>query len=129
VGVQATFSPNDVAQAFASAARAKAQVRSIEAQAGGLRDAIDLELQTAYHAVQSADASIETGELELERATESHRVALALYGTGRIASAQLADAEIDLTRARFDVLNARTDARVSRVRLAYALGSQDGELH
>ena len=39
-----------------------------------------------------------------------------------VTSAELLDAETNLTRARFESINARIDARIARVRLAHALG-------
>jgi outer membrane protein TolC len=34
----------------------------------------------------------------------------------------VSDAQTDLTRARLDVLNAKTDARIARIRLEHAIG-------
>jgi len=45
---------------------------------------------------------------------------------GRATSSELTDAETELTRARLDLLNARANARTSRVQLEHALGRDLG---
>ena len=55
-------------------------------------------------------------------AEEAYRVQGELFNNGRGTSATLTDAEGDLTRARLDLLNARANARIARIRLDHALG-------
>jgi outer membrane protein TolC len=94
----------------------------LAAQVSAARDRVTLEIDEALRAIRTADNAIVTSSTELENAREAHQAAAALFAEGRVPSALLADAEEDLTRARLELLNARVDARIGRVRLAYALG-------
>ncbi len=122
VGVQLTWSPNDTASAFANARGIDAQVAQIEAQKLSLRDGIELEVTQAYQATLEADQAIASTKRELAAATEAYRVSRELFNAGRATSLVVTDAESGLTRARLDELNAKVDARLSRVRLDHALG-------
>jgi outer membrane protein TolC len=81
-----------------------------------------LEVNEALRLIRTADDAIVTSSEELSNAREAYSAATALFAEGRFPSAVLSDAEEDLTRARLELLNARVDARIGRVRLAYALG-------
>ena len=52
----------------------------------------------------------------------AYRVARELFNNGRGTSTTLADAERDLQNARLDLLNAKAEARIARIRLEHALG-------
>lgn len=58
----------------------------------------------------------------MESAVEGYRVARELFSSGRATSTTLIDAEIVLAQSRFEHLNALVDARLSRIRLDYAVG-------
>ncbi len=81
-----------------------------------------VEVLQDYQAVHEADFSLESTKRELASATEAYRVQRQLFENGRGTSTTLTDAETELTRARLDELNARTNVRISRVRLEHALG-------
>lgn len=122
VGAQLTWSPNDVLVANGSVADYESRVGSIEANKNNTRDGIEVEVTQALQQVQLADFSIESSTRELTSATEAVRVQRELFNNGRGTSATLTDAETDLTRARLDLLNAKADARIARIRLEHALG-------
>jgi outer membrane protein TolC len=122
LGAQLTWSPNDVLVANGSVVDSESRAASIEANKYNVRDGIEVEVTQQWQAVRVADFSIDTSTRELASAEEAYRVQRELFNNGRGTSATLADAEKDLTSARFDLLNAKTQARVARVRLAHALG-------
>jgi outer membrane protein TolC len=122
VGIQAVWSPNDVATGLANGASASAKAAALDAQRMATRDGIDLEVMQAMQAIKEADVALETTKREVASATEAHRVARELFNAGRGTSTTLADAETDLTRARLNELNAKVDARIARVKMEHALG-------
>ena len=122
VGVQATWSPNDVIVAGSVIADAESRATAAEANKGVIRDGIEIEVMQAWQAIREQEVALESTKRQLASATEAYRVARELFNNGRATSTTLTDSETDLTRARLDALNATVDARVARVRLEHALG-------
>ena len=122
VGAQLTWSPNDTVVAVGAGADADSRAAAIEANKNNVRDGIEVEVTQTWQDVHQADFAIESGTRELASAAEAYRVARELFNNGRGTSTTLTDAETDLTRARLDVLNAKADARIARIRLEHALG-------
>lgn len=122
VGAQITWSPNDFISNGATVHEAEARAATLEAQRIALRDATEIEVITAYQSAMAADVAIQTTDRQLQAATETYRVARELYIAGRGTPTTLIDAETTLGQARFDHLNARVDARVTRIQLDHAVG-------
>ena len=122
VGAQVTWSPNDILIANGSVSDNESRAAAIEANKQRVRDSIEVEVTQSLQAVREADFSIETGTREQASAEEAYRVARELFNNGRGTSTTLTDAETDVTRARLDLLNAKVDARVARIKLDHALG-------
>jgi outer membrane protein TolC len=122
LGAQLTWSPNDIPLAGGSVRDYESRAAAIEANKGNVRDGIEVEVTQALQAVREADFAIESSTREQASAEEAYRVARELFNNGRGTSTTLTDAETDLTRSRLDLLNAKADARVARVRLDHALG-------
>jgi outer membrane protein TolC len=121
-GVRLSFSPNDIGFGVTQSDDARSRARNLVAQRQLLRDGIAVEVTQAYDAVREADFSLGSTGQQLTSAREAVRVARELFLAGRVTSTTLTDAETELTRARLAVLNARIDARTTRVRLEHALG-------
>ncbi len=122
VGAQITWSPNDLLTAGPAAADAEARAAGIEAQKQATKDGIELEVTQAYQSVVEADVAIGTTKRQLASAEEAYRVARELFNAGRGTSTTLIDAENALAASRFDHLNAKSDARMARIRLEHAVG-------
>jgi outer membrane protein TolC len=122
-GVSLSWSPNDVPLAASAGAESDARVRAIDEQRSAMSDAIAVEVQRAFEDTRRADTAIVSAKKALASAEEAHRVAVVSLREGRFSATALTDVETQLTRSRFDVLNALTDARISRARLAYAVGA------
>jgi outer membrane protein TolC len=121
-GAILSWSPNDILTANASAHDFESQVASIKANQNTTRDGIEVEVQQDWQGVREADFSVDSSTREVTSAEEAYRVQRELFNNGRGTSATLTDAEGDLTRARLDLLNARANARIARIRLDHALG-------
>jgi outer membrane protein len=122
VGLQLTYSPNEIAASHYAARSADAKTRAISAQEGSLRDRLRVEVMQAMEALREAEFAVQSTGRGLDAAEESYRVRRDLYGVGRSTSIELTDAETDLTQARLNAIGARIDQRVARIRLMHALG-------
>ena len=125
VGGAITWSDVDVLLGITNGHANEARAELTEAQALSMRDGIRDEVMQAFQAVHEAEAAIESTKQSLAAAEESYRVRRALFRADRATSTELSDSENALTRARFDVVNARIDLRIARVRLVHATGRDD----
>ncbi|XXX81151.1 TolC family protein [Sorangium sp. So ce134] len=121
-GVRATWVLNDIATTAGASAEASARTAQVAEQKAALRDALRLEVASAYAELAKAASSIESAERQLAAAAESMRVRSELFRAGRATSVDLVDAETEVTRARLQQLNARVGALVAKTRLDHAVG-------
>ncbi|WP_437930875.1 TolC family protein [Sorangium sp. So ce291] len=121
-GVRATWLLNDVFTTAAASAEANARTAQVAEQKAALRDALRLEVASAYAELGKSASSIESAERQLAAAAESMRVRSELFRAGRATSVDVVDAETEVTRARLQQLNARVGALVARTRLDHAVG-------
>jgi outer membrane protein TolC len=126
VGVQLTWSPNDVGTGSSTGKSLDARAASVVAQKQALEDGIRVEVTQTNNSLREAEVAIESSAQGLAAAEESYRVRRSLFQNGRATSVELTDAETDLTRARLEAINARVDLRVAHVRLEHALGRDVG---
>jgi outer membrane protein TolC len=122
LGAQVTWSPNDILTANGSMQDYESRVAATEANKNVVRDGIQVEVTQDLQAVEEADFALQSTARELASAQEAYRVATELFNNGRGTYTTVSDAETDLTRARLDILNAKTDARIARIHLDHALG-------
>jgi outer membrane protein TolC len=127
VGLQLTFSPNDLASALAVARRHRARAAATDAERQVVAEAIRAEVLAARRAETESVIAVSTSTRGLSAAEESYRVRRALFTEGRATSVELTDAETDLARARFAAIDARIDAALARVNLERALGISQQE--
>jgi len=127
LGVQLTWTPNDSLSLIAQAKQTDARAASTRAQRNALLDGVRTEISEALRAWSDAQLAIETSAPSLAASEESYRVRHALFLNQRATSVELSDAENDLLRARLDVVNARIDQRVAKVRLSHAVGRDAAE--
>jgi len=121
-GAVLSWSPNDALSAGPSVRAAEAREAETRAQLAAVRDRLRSEVVTSLHALEEAQASLASSRRGVVAAEEGHRVRLALYRAGRATGVELTDAENDLVRARFGLVNAYIDSRLARVRLLHAVG-------
>jgi outer membrane protein len=124
-GVRATFLISDIPSTGARVRGSEAATRAIAAERASLSDQIRLQVMSAWNDRAEARVAEKTTVRRLTASEESYRTRRLLFQNGRATTVELLDAEIELTRARLEAVNARIDARVSEVRLAYAIGRPD----
>jgi len=122
VGLQVTWTPNDLLTSNATAAGLEAQRAKLDAQREQLRDALRTEVFDASQALREARVAVKTAERGASAAEEAYRARAEQYRLGRASGVELTDAEAELLRARLEVINARVAARVAKVKLDHALG-------
>jgi len=119
------WSPTGAIQNAATASRVLAQREALRAQIGALLAGIELDVRGAWVNVQGARAAIEAARRQVIAAEESHRVRRERFAAGSAISSDLTDAENDLLRARFALVNAHVDLRIALVRLRRAVGTPE----
>jgi outer membrane protein TolC len=123
--LQLQWSPTAAIQAGATASRVAAQREAVRAQVGALQAGIELEVRAAWTQVQTSRASLEAASRQLAAAEESYRIRRERFLAGNAISSDLSDAETDLLRAQFAIVNANIDLREGMVRLHRATGVAD----
>jgi outer membrane protein TolC len=121
-GAQLTWTLSELPSAAARVRAAEARHAAKAAERADVADRIRVEVMSARQASDEARVAQRTTARGLAAAEESYRARNLLFQNGRATTVELLDSETDLTRARLEALNARIDARVAAVRLAYALG-------
>lgn len=122
-GVQLSWTFSDIPGALAQKDGFDAKVQKLEADRAALADAIRKDIASAVQSLRDATAAVETYAVGLASAEESYRTRRELFKVGRATSAELTDAETDLTRARLDAVGSQVDVRTARVKLSYAIGN------
>src|SRR6185436_5390351 len=112
-----------VPAALAETAQAAARAQALVAERRRLIDQITNQVFAAARTLTQSQSAIHSAERGLALAEESQRVRQALYAAGQATTVELLDAESELTRARFGMLDTQIEARVAEVRLEYALGT------
>jgi outer membrane protein TolC len=128
VGLQLVWSPSDFGANGAASRGLDAKRKRLDAERAALTDALRDEIAGARVAWLEARSAAETADRGLVASEEAYRVRRELYDLGRGTDVELIDAESDVLRARLEMIQARVDARVAKVRLEHAVGrdSRDG---
>jgi outer membrane protein TolC len=122
LGVQASWSPNEVAFSALATEGIEARRRAVERQREQFFDALQMEVVQAVEALREARLSVESTRRGLAAAEESYRVRKELFQNERSTSTEMTDAEQQLTQARLNTIAARIDERMALARLEHATG-------
>jgi outer membrane protein TolC len=117
-----SWSIDGAARAREARAGLDARRRQVVAERRQAIDGITLEVTAAAARVGEAEHAIDASRRALAAAEEAYRVRQRLYEVGSASSTELGDAETELTRARFGLIDAHIDLRVARVELDRAAG-------
>jgi outer membrane protein TolC len=122
IGVQLTWSPNDVPASLSAADTIGARKRELDARRDELADAIESEVREADVALRDAQAALDNTETGVAAAEEAYRIRVERFRYGRATQVELAESETALLRARLERIEAQVGIRAARVRLDHALG-------
>lgn len=103
--------------------QAKSGLNQIQLIKTQMEDNIRLEVKSAYLALQEAKALIDVQQETVQQAQEGLRIANLQYGNGSLTSIQLIDAQLALTQAQVNRLQALHDYNIAIARLKKATGS------
>jgi len=102
--------------------QAKSGLNQIKLGKAQLEDGIQLEVKFAYLALQEAQALLDVQGETVQQASEGLRIANLQRENGMITSVQLTDAELALTQAQVNRLQALYDYTIAIARLEKAIG-------
>jgi outer membrane protein TolC len=122
-GAQLSWTFSEIPAALADTAQSDARAQALAADRRRLLDQITNQVFTAARTLEQSESAIKSAERGLAAAEESYRMRQILYQNGQATTVELLDAEAELTRARFAMLDTQIDARVAAARLEYALGT------
>lgn len=122
VGATLAWSPNSVLTGHQRTQRADAELARARADLAALEDGVRTELVQAYEDYKAADAAARASEAQQRAAEETYRVRSATYRVGAGVQIDLLTADLALTQARLDFVNAVLDARIALARLRRATG-------
>jgi outer membrane protein TolC len=122
VGAAITWSPNDALGGSASASGIDANTRALVANQAALKNGVRLEVTAAFLDRQKAQTALGAAGRNATASQEAYRVAVDLYRVGRATTTEVIDVEAELVSAQLQLLNARIDIKLARLRLAHAVG-------
>jgi outer membrane protein TolC len=122
VGVQLSWTPNNLGTSSASSRNLEAQRERIAAEKQQLSDALRTEVFDAVQGIREAKVALDTSQRALIASEEAYRVRLEQYRLGRTSNVELSDAEAALLRARIENVRAKVSVRAARARLEHAVG-------
>jgi outer membrane protein TolC len=122
VGASLTWTANQALVGYQRNQKFHAETNKALADLGALEDAVRIEVVQSYEDYKAADAAARASEAQQRAAEETYRVRLATYRVGAGVQIDLLAADLALTQARLDFVNAVIDARIALARLARASG-------
>lgn len=102
--------------------QAKSGLNQIKLGKAQMMDGIQLEVKSAYLALQEAKALLDAQRETVQQAQEGLRIANLQYENGIITSVQLTDAQLALTQAEVNQLQALFDHTIGTAKLEKAIG-------
>jgi len=103
--------------------QAKSGLNQIKLGKAQMMDGIQLEVKSAYLALQEAKALLDAQRETVQQAQEGLRIANLQYENGIITSVQLTDAQLALTQAEVNRLQALFDHTIAIAKIEKAIGS------
>ncbi len=122
LGLQLTWSPNEMLVANEQKKTVSASTEQLKATREQVAEALVFDVTNAFVKVREAEASIISTGAELRAAEDALRVRKEQFALGGIISSILVDAEAEVTRARLNHLNARVELRIAKAQLKKAIG-------
>lgn len=127
VGAVLSWSPSDTALADARVRRARAMREAAEADLDRLRDGVRLSVVRAREEWIAARTVMAMARERVAAAEEGSASRAAELRAGEGVPSDVLDADIEVTRARLEVLQAGVDLRLAETRFRHATGRLGGE--
>ena len=101
---------------------AKAGLGKAEEQARQTQDSARLEVRQAYLNMVAAEKQIETSKVAVDQAEEDYKIAQVRYSAGVGTNLDVMDAQVSLTQAKTNYIQALYDFNTSKANLQKAMG-------
>jgi len=89
-----------------------------------LKNAIKLDVKNTFFELKSAAETVGSAKKALDLAEENNKVATARYALGAATNLEVIDAQVALTQAGIDYLEAQFDVKVSQAKINKAIGKE-----
>ena len=122
VGLSLNFPIFDGLVTYYRVQEAKSRVNQLALQRSQLKDGIEQEVRAAYLQILESQTLTEVQKETVDQAKEGVRLANLQYKNGLITSVQLTDAQLALTQAEVNRLQAQHDYSIALARLEKAIG-------
>lgn len=122
-GVSASWNIFDAGLTKSKVKQADASLVKAKEQAKQVRDSVALEVRQAYLNMQEAEKRIQTTEVAASKAQEDMLIAQEKYKAGVGTNLDVIDAQLALTQARTNRIQALYDYNVSKAKLDKAIGN------
>lgn len=121
-GISATWNIFDNGVTSAQVNAAKASLASAEESAAEIREQVQLEVQSAFLTLHSAEKNISTTQVAISSAEEDFKIAQVRYAAGVGTNLDVMDASDKLTQAKNNYYNALYTYNVAKASLNKAMG-------
>lgn len=122
VSVSANMNIFDAGLTHSKVKQADAGLIKAEEQARQTKDAIRLETRQAYLNLKEAEKRIDTTQVAVEKAEEDYKIAQVRYSAGVGTNLDVIDAQLALTQAKTNYIQALYDYNTSKAKLEKAMG-------
>ena len=122
IGLSANWNLFDAGITNAKVQAAKNNVDKVQFGDKQIRDGIELEVRQAYLSMKEAEARIETSKVAVSKATEDLKASQAKYYAGAGTNMDVIDAQMSLTQANTNSMQALYDYNVNKAKLGKAIG-------
>ncbi|SDE99181.1 TolC family protein [Sporolituus thermophilus] len=122
LGLSASFNIFDGNVTGAKIKQADAALAKAQEQARQTRDAVQLEVRQAYLSLKEAEKRIETTKVAVDKAEEDYKIAQVRYSAGVGTNLDVMDAQVALTQAKTNYVQALYDYNTSKAKLDKAMG-------
>lgn len=122
VGLSASINVFDTGVTWSRIHAAEANLHKAEANYRSTVDMLNLDVRTKYNNMREAEERIKSSKSALDAAEEDYRIAKLRYMNGVGTNTDVLDAQVALTNAKTNYLQAMYDYNTSRVDLDNAIG-------
>ena len=127
VGLTASWNAFDSGVTSAKIKQSNSAVAKALQQAKQTKDSVQLEVRQAYLNMNEADKRIETTQVAVEKAEEDYKIAGVRYSAGVGTNLDVIDAQVALTDAKNNYIQAMYDYNTSKADLDKAMGIAVGQ--
>ncbi len=122
VSLQAGFNVFDAGLTKAKVRQAKATHAKTTQEVKQTSDAVQLEVRQAYLSLREAEKRIATAKVAVEKAEEDYKIAQVRYSAGVGTNIDVMDAQVALTQAKTNYVQAMYDYNTNQAKLNKAMG-------